>query len=131
MERRTEKPWGYEELITLNDRYCFKLLFVKAGHRTSLQYHRVKHETMYLLGRGDTGGPRRGRGYAGGPRRGWDGGTRAFAQCSHRHMGRGDTCELAPGTVHRIYAQQDATYLEASTPETGDVVRLEDDYGRA
>ena len=114
MGRRTEKPWGYEELITLNDRYCFKLLFVKAGHRTSLQYHRVKHETMYLLsGEGTL------------EVHGEDGSVQS------RHMGRGDTCELAPGTVHRIYAQQDATYLEASTPETGDVVRLEDDYGRA
>ncbi len=113
MHRRTEKPWGYEELITLNDRYCFKLLFVKAGHRTSLQYHRVKHETMYLLsGEGTL------------EVHGEDGSVQS------RHMGRGDTCELEPGTVHRISAQEDATYLEASTPETGDVVRLEDDYGR-
>ncbi len=114
MDRRTEKPWGYEELITLNDRYCFKLLFVKAGHRTSLQYHRLKHETMYLLsGEGTL------------EVHGEDGSVQT------RHMGRGDTCELAPGTVHRISAQEDAMYLEASTPETGDVVRLEDDYGRA
>jgi hypothetical protein len=28
-------------------------------------------------------------------------------------------------------AEEDATYLEASTPELDDVVRLEDDYGRA
>ena len=114
MQQRTEKPWGYEDLIALNDRYCFKLLFVKAGHRTSLQYHKVKHETMYFLS-----------GKATLEIHGEDGSV------ENRRLATGDTFQLAPGTVHRMSAEEDATYLEASTPELDDVVRLEDDYGRA
>ena len=114
MGRRTEKPWGHEDLITLDDRYCFKLLFVKAGHRTSLQYHKVKHETMYFLS---------GKGVL--EIHGEDGSVES------RSLSPGDTFQLGPGTVHRLSAQEDVTCLEASTPEVDDVVRLEDDYGRA
>ena len=32
---------------------------------------------------------------------------------------------------HRLEALQDTTFLEVSTPELADVVRVEDDYGRA
>jgi len=36
-----------------------------------------------------------------------------------------------PGVVHRMEAVEDSIYLEASTPEMDDVVRLVDDYHRA
>ena len=36
-----------------------------------------------------------------------------------------------PGTVHRVTAIEDTTILEVSTPHLDDVVRLEDQYGRA
>jgi hypothetical protein len=45
-------------------------------------------------------------------------------------MGPGDFAELVPSTVHRMSAEEDTLYVEASTPEMDDVVRLEDDYGR-
>ena len=31
--RRVEKPWGHELIWALTDRYCGKVLFVKAGRR--------------------------------------------------------------------------------------------------
>ena len=37
-----EKPWGHEELIELNDKYCLKKLLMKNGKRCSLQYHEKK-----------------------------------------------------------------------------------------
>lgn len=43
----------------------------------------------------------------------------------------GAAFHVAPGTVHRITAIDDSTFLEVSTPELEDVVRLEDRYGRA
>ena len=49
MISRTEKPWGYEELLEQNDVYVVKRLFMKAGHSCSLQYHNKKHETIYVL----------------------------------------------------------------------------------
>ena len=37
---------------------------------------------------------------------------------------------LEPKLIHRMEAIEDCTYLEASTPEIDDVVRLNDDYDR-
>ena len=44
---------------------------------------------------------------------------------------RRDVTDPTPGTIHRITAIEDTTFLEVSTPELEDVVRLEDRYGRA
>ena len=43
----------------------------------------------------------------------------------------GDSITISPGTVHRMEGAEDSVYLEASTPEMDDVVRLVDDYDRA
>ena len=113
MPKYIDKPWGFEEIITLNDQYCFKRLFLKAGYKTSLQYHQVKHETMYFLSgkawleiHGDDGAVER------------------------RPIGPGSYVEIFPFTVHRVSAEEDTVYVEASTPEINDVVRLQDDYQR-
>ena len=37
---------------------------------------------------------------------------------------------IEPFIVHQCEAVTDILYLEASTPELEDVIRLEDDYGR-
>ena len=42
----------------------------------------------------------------------------------------GDAFRFRPGTVHRVTAIEDTLVLEASTSHLGDVVRLEDRYGR-
>ncbi len=38
---------------------------------------------------------------------------------------------VEPMTIHRVEAIEDTTVVEVSTPEAEDVVRVEDDYGRA
>jgi quercetin dioxygenase-like cupin family protein len=43
----------------------------------------------------------------------------------------GAAFRIRPGTVHRIRALEDTVMLEVSTPHLDDVVRLEDQYGRA
>ena len=43
----------------------------------------------------------------------------------------GDTITIPPGLIHRMEGVEDSVYLEASTPEMEDVVRLVDDYKRA
>ena len=48
LPRKTEKPWGYELLFALTSHYAGKILFVKKGHRLSLQYHNKKDETLYI-----------------------------------------------------------------------------------
>jgi quercetin dioxygenase-like cupin family protein len=112
--KRIDKPWGYEVVFAHSEKYCGKLIFVRAGEQLSLQFHRVKDETIYVhsgrieLEIGDPGGP-----------------------LDVEVVGPGHSFRLKPGVVHRWRALEDSTVLEASTPELDDVVRLEDRYGRA
>jgi mannose-6-phosphate isomerase-like protein (cupin superfamily) len=112
--RRVEKPWGYELIWALTDTYCGKVLFVKAGHALSLQYHREKDESWLVqagrakLELGDAG----------------------QAALVEEVVGAGHAFHYTPGTVHRVTAIEDTTILEVSTPQLDDVVRLEDAYGR-
>lgn len=108
-----KKPWGQEEVIERNDRYMLKKLTMWKGHRCSLQYHHIKCETIYVL----TGQLR----IYSGP---------SQHQLSSKVFGPTESITLSPGTIHRMEAVEDSVYLEASTPEMTDVVRLVDDYQR-
>jgi mannose-6-phosphate isomerase len=44
-----DKPWGHELIWARTDRYVGKILHIRAGEALSLQYHRVKDETIMLL----------------------------------------------------------------------------------
>lgn len=110
---RVEKPWGYELIWAKTDRYVGKILHVNAGHALSLQYHERKDETIHLL-RGEM--------------RFWVGPS--VDRLEVVHLREGESFHVRPGTVHRMEAVTDVDILEASTPELGDVVRLEDRYGR-
>ena len=113
--RRVEKPWGWELIWADTDAYVGKVLFVRAGHSLSLQFHRVKDESWYVesgrakLELGDTGD----------------------AVLQTEIIGARASFRFRPGTVHRVTAIEDTTILEVSTPHLDDVVRLEDAYGRA
>jgi mannose-6-phosphate isomerase-like protein (cupin superfamily) len=112
--RRVEKPWGHEVWWAETDAYAGKLLHVEAGHRLSLQLHREKDETSYLL----SGRLRLTRG--------------ASPEDLHeQEIGPGYAWRVEPGTVHCIAAVEDSVVLEVSTPQLDDVVRLRDRYGRA
>jgi len=113
LPRKTEKPWGFELLFAHTPRYVGKLIFVKKEHRLSLQYHKVKDESMYFY-----------EGKALVELEGSDGRL-------VKHMAEPGYClRIPPMTKHRLEAVEDTTLLEVSTPELEDVVRLEDDYGR-
>ena len=45
---KVDKPWGYELRWAQTDRYVGKVIHVNAGHALSLQYHKVKDETILL-----------------------------------------------------------------------------------
>ena len=109
-----EKPWGKEEVIEKNARYMMKRLTMWKGHRCSMQFHHVKCETIYVLS---------------GQLRIYSGATADSVDA--RIYSGGETITIRPGTVHRMEALEDSVYLEASTPEMEDVVRLSDDYQRA
>ena len=113
MSRVVDKPWGHELIWAETDRYVGKILHIKAGEALSLQYHRVKDETiMVLSGRMQLiyyvdGEPPKSRELA--PR---------------------EPFRVTPGLRHRYIAVEDTELLEVSTTELEDVVRLEDRYGR-
>jgi mannose-6-phosphate isomerase len=113
--RRVEKPWGYELIWAVTDRYVGKVLFVAAGHSLSLQFHREKDESWYVQsGRAKV-----------------ELGEVGEAVLVEEVVTTGAAFRFEPGTVHRVTALEDTTILEVSTPHLDDVVRLEDSYGRA
>ena len=46
-------------------------------------------------------------------------------------LGPGASARIPPGRRHRFTALEDCELVEVSTPELDDVVRIDDDYGRA
>lgn len=106
---RVDKPWGEEVWWSKTERYVGKRILVKAVHSLSLQYHERKLETMHFLS-----------------------GTGILLLGDERiPIVPGLTVTIEPRTRHRVEAWTDLVFLEASTPEVDDVVRLEDKYGRA
>ena len=112
--RQIDKPWGYELIFAHTDRYVGKILHVDAGEALSLQLHREKDETLYLLS-GE-----------------YDLEVEENGAMTQHSMRPGDAYRIAPNTRHRMVAgPEGCDILEVSTPELDDVVRLEDRYGRA
>lgn len=108
-----EKPWGKEEIIEINEKYMVKKLTMWKEHRCSLQFHNHKKETIYVL----------------------SGKLRIVSGPNQNNLKEkiylaGDSITISPGTVHRMEGIEDSVYLEASTAEMSDVVRLVDDYDR-
>ncbi len=107
--KTVDKPWGHEVWFAHNEKYVGKVLTINKGHRLSLQYHKVKHETVYVL---------RGR-------------LKLHLDGRRRVLGAGQAAVIPTKAVHRFEAPYGrVTLLEVSTPEVWDVVRLSDDYGR-
>lgn len=111
-----DKPWGYEHIWGKTDKYVGKLLHINKGERLSLQYHKIKEETIYVL-----------EGML----------ELVLEEGSRRDMHSvflepGDTFHIAPLTIHRFAASQgtDVKLMEVSTIELDDVIRIEDDYSR-
>lgn len=131
-----DKPWGWEKWIQPgSDVYPFvlKQLLLRAGQRTSLQVHQYKSESIIILsGEGVllTYDP--------------------YFDCELYLEGEysdnvleyikdnlvahpitaGSMFSTPPGTVHRMVATTDLLYVEASTTELDDVIRLQDDQKR-
>jgi mannose-6-phosphate isomerase len=112
MVKRVEKPWGYELIYAHTERYAGKILFIRQGERLSLQYHRQKDETIFVL----------------------DGRLlleiEIDGEMTLRRLEPGDAQHIATGSRHRMIGETDCRVAEVSSPELSDVVRIEDAYGR-
>jgi len=111
----TIKPWGCEVLWAKTGDYAGKLLYLKAGHKLSLQYHSEKEESFIV--------------FTGRIKFHWYDKNDPTVLII-KVMTAGEHMDIPAGTKHRMEAIDNSCLFEVSTPELDDVVRLEDDYGR-
>jgi len=107
------KPWGKEELLEYNDKYVLKKLFMKSGEACSLQYHELKKETIYVI----------------------SGKLKLYLGTNIENLEQrillpNDVITINPYVIHRLEGVDDSVYLETSSNEIWDVIRLEDRYSR-
>ena len=107
------KPWGKEIWLELNEKYCYKRIYINAGTKTSYQYHEKKLETNYII----------------------DGKAEVWIEndegdIEKKVMNKDDFFTVVPPKKHRVIALTNIILQEVSTPEVDDVIRIEDDTGR-
>jgi mannose-6-phosphate isomerase len=113
MDKIVHKPWGKEIWLELNDKYCYKTIYINKGYKTSYQYHNIKMETNYLLkGEAEI----------------WLENEEGIVE--KKLMFEGEHYTILPKRKHRLIAITDIIIQEVSTPEVDDVIRLEDDANR-
>jgi quercetin dioxygenase-like cupin family protein len=121
-----DKPWGSEVWYTRNlpdVPYALKRIRMTEGHQSSLQSHRQKLETNYVI----------------------EGEATVLSGANapddlNATIDLGDLTTTVhrprsgwsnpPGELHRVIARSDYTSIEVSTPELDDVIRWQDDAGR-
>jgi mannose-6-phosphate isomerase-like protein (cupin superfamily) len=131
-----QKPWGSEQWLADGVRtpYALKKIFFKEGNRSSLQVHQYKHETNYVLdGTGilllreklfDV------KSYLNSPEKSIFT-TEINDGLLEILIKPGDVIDVKPGQIHRVIALTDLVFIEASSIELDDVIRLKDDTGRS
>jgi mannose-6-phosphate isomerase len=108
-----EKPWGRELWIAHTEKYALKIIEFRKGTRSSLQYHVVKQEHIYV----ESGLLQMER-------------ENEAGEMVTLVLHPGDVIDNQPGRKHRVTALEDTRLIEVSTPELDDVVRVQDDYNR-
>jgi len=133
--KKVNKHWGHELWIAdgVSTPYASKRILFRAGNRTSLQVHEYKFETNYVLS---------GTGFLYRSKEPLD--IAKFLQqgmtvnevaeyektLEVMELKEGVVFNMAPGHVHRVLATTDLEFMETSTTELDDVIRLQDDQGR-
>ena len=135
--KKVQKPWGYElwlEDQENKDRFAFKKIFIKAPYQSSIQFHEVKEETIYIAS---------GHGILHYSNDKID--IEKFKLNNYskkeidnivntlhkKELKAGDCITVKTGYVHSVEATKDLTIMEASTLELEDVYRLNDKYNRS
>ena len=107
------RDWGKEILLGLvSKKFSLKKLFIKAGNKGGLQYHRKKDECGLLISgrlliRYDNG----------------------HGKLTEKILEAGDCFHFPPLFVHQEEAITDCEIIEVSTPHFNDRVRVEEKYG--
>ncbi|MBG89519.1 MAG: cupin [Verrucomicrobiales bacterium] len=106
---KIEKPWGHEIIWAKTDNYLGKVLFIEEGKKTSLQFHNEKSESIRV-----------------------EKGVLLLTIGTKRFILRKEmSFDIPKKTIHRMQALTNCWVYEVSTNQIDDVVRIEDEYGRA
>jgi len=102
---------GREEILEHNEQYMLKRLTMHAAHMCSIQYHNAKPRLSMCC-------------------RCFEDLYREIADALEAVVLHPDqSLTIKPLVVHRMEAVEECIYLESSTPELDDTVRLQDIYG--
>lgn len=106
---RTDKVWGFEDLLHQGNDYALKKLVIRSGHQTSKHFHRLKHETVVCF-EGALG-------------------VRTFDSSGNFLeeivLAPGEFRSISPLSVHQMFAANgEVTYFEAQSDHLDDVVRI-------
>ena len=129
--KRINKPWGHELWISwFRDYHVLKQIGMTAGNMSSLQLHRDKLETNYLVeGEADVID-----GYPMDLSLGEEKMRESVRDVDWKNYTErkksGMYWTSKPGIVHRVISKTDYIAYETSTPELDDVIRLSDTSGR-
>lgn len=108
------RPWGRYQVLDEGPGYKVKRIEVLGGKRLSYQKHASRAEHWVVVG----------------------GQAEVTLDGSRHALGPGDTIDIPAGAAHRIANPADAMLVFIEVQRGGylgedDIVRLEDDYGRA
>lgn len=133
--KKVFKPWGYELWIAegIETPYATKKIFFKSGNRTSLQVHEKKIETNFVL---------KGTGKLFLSKNAFD--IESFldngmtdeeidvyqSEMEVVNLFENTVFTVPPRFVHRIVADTDLEFIETSSTELDDVIRIQDDNSR-
>jgi|MDSW01.1.fsa_nt_gb mannose-6-phosphate isomerase len=120
---KVEKPWGHELWINgEHECYALKQIYIKAGTKTSLQYHNFKQETNVLLSGTAKLHFKKNTVISNDKIKDKDIDTVVLEPIT--------SIDVKPGSLHRIEAVTDILLYETSTPHLDDVIRVLDDAKR-
>jgi len=131
-----KKPWGYEKWIAdgaPDFKYALKEIMISKSFQSSIQFHEFKHETTYVQS---------GNGYLHYNENPID--VKKFNDQEYSNIEiqnfiqkmkkieitSGKIYHIKPGIIHRVEAVTDLTFIESSTIELDDVIRINDEWGR-
>lgn len=106
------RPWGKEEILAVaTEQVMMKKLFLRAGSKGGLQYHRKRVEAGYIVS---------GRLII---RLGIN------KNIEEKVLRAGDHFIFPTGLIHQEEALEDTVIIECSTPWINDRVRVEEEFG--
>jgi len=132
-----KKPWGYEKWIAdgaPDFKYALKEIMIRSSFQSSIQFHEYKHETTYV---------KSGNGYLYyneipinvekfNAQEYSDEEIQNFVKNMKKiEITSGKIYHIKPGIIHRVEAVTDLTFIESSTIELNDVIRINDQWGRS